>query len=460
MIILHYLHGMPPIYGGGLVNYALDLAKEQKNQGHCVDIIVPGRYVCDINNKYLEGSIEESRWEELVLYKINNTIPVTNGKAINPLELLYNELPNPELNNLLKIKLYDVIHIHSFMGLPMQLLKFAKELGITTVFTTHDYYGLCPNAILLQGDVQCEDNSGNKCAQCLGTPIGVRKLERKNNYIYVKLKQCHFWKWLEFSPTLITMKCLLMKLRVGKSVPKNIIQKDERYLELQKHYREMFSYIDIFHFNSWLSKDVYEQLLGPLNGEVIHVALKDISDHRILKQYAGKLKIGYIGRNTFKGFDLLKEALEILKSSGNDDFECQIYNNSKEVLPSYFKRYKPYSEDEKADVFGRMDVLVLPSVWKETFGLTVLEALSYGVPVVVTKYVGAKDIIESINNSGFVIESNSKDLANVLRELLNNRAILRRMNESICTSDWKFNYTKHVDKIIQLYRREKWKIQQ
>jgi len=40
-----------------------------------------------------------------------------------------------------------------------------------------------------------------------------------------------------------------------------------------------------------------------------------------------------------------------------------------------------------------MDVLAVPSSWMETFGMVVLEALSCGVPVIVTEKVGAKDII-------------------------------------------------------------------
>ncbi len=36
MVILHYLMGLPPVRGGGLVHYVLDLAKAQKEMGHSV----------------------------------------------------------------------------------------------------------------------------------------------------------------------------------------------------------------------------------------------------------------------------------------------------------------------------------------------------------------------------------------------------------------------------------------
>ena len=48
-------------------------------------------------------------------------------------------------------------------------------------------------------------------------------------------------------------------------------------------------------------------------------------------------------------------------------------------------------------------MLVAPSVWHETFGFTVLEALSYGIPVVISGTVGAKDILAP--GAGIVVEN-------------------------------------------------------
>ena len=58
-------------------------------------------------------------------------------------------------------------------------------------------------------------------------------------------------------------------------------------------------------------------------------------------------------------------------------------------------------------IFDETDVLVAPSIWYETFGFTVLEALSYGVPVIISGNVGAKDILEE--GAGIVIENISPE---------------------------------------------------
>ena len=52
------------------------------------------------------------------------------------------------------------------------------------------------------------------------------------------------------------------------------------------------------------------------------------------------------------------------------------------------------------------DLLVAPSIWYETFGFTVLEALSYGVPVIVSDHVGAKDIV---GQNGIIVKAGNVD---------------------------------------------------
>lgn len=90
--------------------------------------------------------------------------------------------------------------------------------------------------------------------------------------------------------------------------------------------------------------------------------------------------------------------------------------------------HRRYSYDELEKIFDETDVLVCPSIWYETFGYTVLEALSYGVPVIVSGAVGAKDIIA--DSVGIVIENiNTEKLYGALKNL--NTAALYKMNKAI-----------------------------
>ena len=82
------------------------------------------------------------------------------------------------------------------------------------------------------------------------------------------------------------------------------------------------------------------------------------------------------------------------------DFCLDIHFTPVEPSP-YMKIHNRYDYDQLEEIFDETDVLVAPSIWYETFGYTVLEALSYGVPVIVSGTVGAKDIIA--DNAGIVI---------------------------------------------------------
>jgi glycosyltransferase involved in cell wall biosynthesis len=56
-----------------------------------------------------------------------------------------------------------------------------------------------------------------------------------------------------------------------------------------------------------------------------------------------------------------------------------------------------YDRSDLNLVFESMDVLVVPSTWPETFGFVVVEALSFGLPVVCSDLVGASFLIEGIS---------------------------------------------------------------
>ncbi|MCM1044065.1 MAG: glycosyltransferase [Candidatus Gastranaerophilales bacterium] len=82
-------------------------------------------------------------------------------------------------------------------------------------------------------------------------------------------------------------------------------------------------------------------------------------------------------------------------------------------------------------IFDETDVLIAPSIWYETFAYTVVEALSYGVPVIVTKNVGAKDVIP--NGAGLVIDDISpKGIKDAIKSLKSEK--LAHMNQIILAS--------------------------
>lgn len=56
--ILHYIHGLPPVRGGGLLVYALDLAEGEQRMGNEVHLLVPGNLLLGLRNE--QGYIQKT----------------------------------------------------------------------------------------------------------------------------------------------------------------------------------------------------------------------------------------------------------------------------------------------------------------------------------------------------------------------------------------------------------------
>lgn len=454
--ILHYLPGLPPVRGGGMIKYALDLIEGEEKSGCDTYILIPGRF----SNMCNGTRIVKTKWKKHICYSIVNPLPVSEGRKVNNIDLLYQEGNQDVYMNFLQEINPDVIHIHSMMGLHLSFLKTSHEMHIPVVYTTHDYYGICPNAILFKDMKQCTQTDGSQCSNCITGNLTEKKIRFEQSLTYRTLKSNGFVNWLEYSQKLVPIKLAIRafasktKMQEAK-VPESIVDANnsekQKYCKLQMYYKEMFQYVTRFHFNSTQSKEIFEKHLENISGEIIPISNKNITDNRIRRKYGKTLRIGFIGRGTHKGFDILKDAINNLYSQGMEDVECHVYFNPKEKLPPYFISHSPFHENEAYKVYNNIDILVLPSIWNETFGMVVLEALSYGVPVIVSENVGAREVLDENPNMGIIVNPTQEELQSVLKEIYCNHEILRKMNRAICEWRITFDYGEHVNKIINLY---------
>lgn len=219
------------------------------------------------------------------------------------------------------------------------------------------------------------------------------------------------------------------------------------YESLMNYYRECFSLVDCFHFNSEVSKIVYTTHMPNINGIVIPITHCGIKDNRSMKSFnSEKLRMGFIGSDEpFKGLPLLIEALEEIGIE--DKWELSVWGGKVGKHPSLPIQYKgKYSAQTIENVYEAMDVLIVPSVWKETFSLVTLEALSYGVPVIVSDNVGALDIVKQYDER-FVYHER-KDLEIILKAIIEDKSILRDFNRQICELPWSHDMLSHAEEIV------------
>lgn len=219
------------------------------------------------------------------------------------------------------------------------------------------------------------------------------------------------------------------------------------YQKLLEYYKECFDLVDCFHFNSETAGNVYKWYLPTCKGKVVSITHNGIKDHRQHKDFhQNVLHVGFIGNSTpYKGLSLLISILESIGKS--DSWNLSVWGGGVGKHPSLPVFYKgKFGPSTITDVYDAIDVLVVPSIWKETFSLVTLEALSYGVPVIVSDNVGAQDIVKEYNPR-FVYHSED-ELKNLLTDILEDRSILRDFNQKILDMPWKHGMEEHAKEIV------------
>lgn len=70
-----------------------------------------------------------------------------------------------------------------------------------------------------------------------------------------------------------------------------------------------------------------------------------------------------------------------------------------------------------AKIIQSAEIIVLPSLWNEPFGLTVIESMAAGKPIISTKVGAIPEILG--DSSGIVVENNSELIMNLSSEIIN-----------------------------------------
>lgn len=225
--------------------------------------------------------------------------------------------------------------------------------------------------------------------------------------------------------------------------------KKNSFKSLLDYYRQCFELVDVFHFNSNVAKKQYEQNLDVSAAEkiVIPITHQGINDNRKEKFFDKKiLNVGFIGAETpYKGLSVLINTLKKLDKSKwkLDVWGGRIAQDSE--YPIFYKG--KFNKSGIHQVYDEMDLLVVPSVWKETFSLVTLEALSYGVPVLVSDNVGAQDLVKEYAPE-FVYKTET-ELNSILTVLLNDRSLLKKYNQAILALPWKHDSLSHAKEIVE-----------
>lgn len=181
-----------------------------------------------------------------------------------------------------------------------------------------------------------------------------------------------------------------------------------------------------------------------------------------LKKNTNNFIIGYAGRIAYnKGIDLLLNAVKVLhdkycdielKIVGQDEKNylkevCKFIDDNEMV--SYVK-YNGF-ENDMEKFYKSIDLFVLPSRAKESFGLVLCEAMYCGVPVITSNSGAQCEIIENGKN-GFIIDNELNVLIETIEGIYNKTYDIENIKENakkVVVNKFTINNT--VDKLNILY---------
>lgn len=454
MKILHYSLGLPPYRTGGLTKYSHDLMIEQVKRGEEVYLLFPG-YFNKLNNTYIK---QYSNYNKIQVYEIINPLPVPLLKGIKD-PILFMEKVSKEIyiEFLLTINV-KIVHIHTFMGLHIEFLNACKKLNIKIIYTTHDYFGLCPKVNFIDSkDNLCEMRNSEKCTICNMNGDSFKKIKILQSRTYRKFKNLGGIDILKNIHCKIKKSSNFLKSKIeSKQYNNNLTIDNNKMSDLLEYYSKMFDLVDFFLFNSNITKSVYCRFLST-KGKVIPITHKSIKDNRKIKNYNNEtLRVSYLGPNkTYKGINILINTMNSLYKRGYKNIILSLYGDENfSIVPvgNNVINNGKYRYEELEDIFNKTDILVVPSIWYETYGFITLEALSHGVPIILTNKVGSKDILLKNNIREFVIDDDSKILEEKLIEIYKDRSILEVYNKEIINIEFNYLIKKHYEDIKLVYK--------
>jgi len=171
----------------------------------------------------------------------------------------------------------------------------------------------------------------------------------------------------------------------------------------------------------------------------------------------GTVRLGIIGRirDEQKGVIPAIRAMSILQQRGIPA-ELHITGTPKDnprVLPGVvFRGWFPH--DQLSAFYESVDIVLVPSIWQEPFGIVILEAMCSGRPVVASRVAGPMEIIEHGVNGRLAAPMSAVGIAEeVIRYLENPQKTAEIVDRAARTArekyDWDAVYEAHYLPLFQ-----------
>jgi glycosyltransferase involved in cell wall biosynthesis len=339
--------------------------------------------------------------------------------------IIYSLEAKANMEKLIKEEKPDIAHLHNiYHQISPSILTPLKKAGIPVVITVHDFKLMCPNYIFYTEGKVCERCKKYKFYNCV-----LHKCV-KNSYLASKVNmlEMYYHNFLKIYKNNIDLYLCPSQFVKDKLVEFGF-NKDK---------------IEVLpHFIAQLETNSFS-----LNNNEQHFS----SDNYIL--YFGRL-------SKEKGIKTLLEAIDKIK---NKDIKLKLAGTGpkEEELKEYVKKkglqekieFLGFLDGKRlSDTISRSLFSVIPSVFYETFGLSLLESYNYNKSAIAANIGALPELIKE-GETGLLFESgNSDDLAEKIDNMLRNREKMENMGKSGKEFIKKFNQEDYYKKLEEIYKK-------
>ena len=385
MKILLAVHQFFPEFRAGTETLVLRTAQELRRRGYRVSVLCGGVYDPSLPR------LSCYEFDGLTVFRCNPAPPPTPMHGALVASYARDDLEELHREVLERLK-PDLLHVFHLRRLTLSLLAAASSCGVPVVASLTDYWMGCTTGQLQFPDDHPCEGPGVDSAICLQhlTSRGIRPA------VWLPLG---LWSFL------------LRLARLFAPFPgpwRSLIALAQRPQRMQQAYRSFAKVL----VPSELMRRTFGALGFPLaRTEVCAYGIDGagLEGQPVRQPWPGPgqraLEVGFIGTfNHAKGAHILLEALARLPDSL--PLAVSLYGSLLEQ-PTYGKVLERqvgqlprarlagvFDADAIFAVLARLDVLVVPSLWRENAPLVLLQAMASGLPVVVSDVAGMADQIQ------------------------------------------------------------------
>lgn len=171
-----------------------------------------------------------------------------------------------------------------------------------------------------------------------------------------------------------------------------------------------------------------------------------------------KIRLLFVGGGPFrKGFHLLLKALTTMRSAQDLELVAVGFKPPNELqslvgrlgLKKIVSFKGVVDNEELKTIYQSSDIFILPSLY-DPFSLATLEAMASGLPVIISPYVGAKDIIRNWDNGVIADPYDDSKLAEAIITLINDDKLRKRMSINARATAEKYSWKNVAKSILEI----------